>query len=69
MMKLVYMFYEIGSKALDEGASIGDLVKAEVRERIGRFKYTREENVDEEYEKIQAEIARELGAMIRKEEL
>ena len=69
MMKLVYMFYEIGSKALDEGAAIGDLVKAEVRERIGRFKYVREENVDEEYAKIQAEIARELGAMIRKEEL
>ena len=69
MMKLVYMFYETGSKALKEGASISDLVAAEVRERIGRFKYTPEEKVAEEYEKIQEEIARELGAMIRKEDL
>ena len=53
MMKLVYMFYETGVRALDQGASINDLVKAQVRERIGRFKYTLEENVDSEYAKIQ----------------
>ncbi|MBO7709482.1 MAG: V-type ATP synthase subunit A, partial [Lachnospiraceae bacterium] len=69
MMRLVYMFYEISLDALDKGASINDIVKAEVRERIGRFKYTLEENVDEEYEKIQEELARELGSMIGKEDL
>ena len=69
MMKLVYLFYETGVDALDKGASIGDIVKAEVRERIGRFKYTLEENVDAEYEKVQEEVARELGSMIGKEDL
>ena len=67
MMKLVYMFYETGREALDKGASITDLVGAQVRERIGRFKYTPEDKVDEEYAKVQAEITRELGGMIKKE--
>ena len=69
MMKLVYMFYETGVDALEKGAPIGDIVKAQVRERIGRFKYTLEENVDGEYEKIQQELAKELGSMIGKEDL
>ena len=69
LMKLVYLFYETGVDALDKGASIGDIVKAEVRERIGRFKYTLEENVDEEYAKIQEELAREFGGLIGKEDL
>ncbi len=69
MMKLVYMFYETSLDALDKGASINDIVKAEVRERIGRFKYTLEENVDEEYVKIQEELAKELGSLIGKEDL
>ena len=69
MMKLVYMFYETGVRALDQGASINDLVKAQVRERIGRFKYTLEENVDSEYAKIQEELAKELSSMIGKEDL
>ena len=67
MMKLVYMFYETGREALDKGASITDLVGAQVRERIGRFKYTPEDKVDEEYAKVQEEITRELGGMIKKE--
>ena len=69
MMKLVYMFYETGVDALEKGAPIGDIVKAQVRERIGRFKYTLEENVDGEYEKIQQELAKELSSMIGKEDL
>ena len=69
MMKLVYMFYETGRQALEQGASISDLVGASVRERIGRFKYTPEDKVEEEYARVQEEITRELGGMIRKEDL
>ena len=63
MMKLVYAFYADGVKALDKGASINNLVGAQVRERIGRFKYTPEDKVEEEYAKVQAEmLQRELAA-------
>ncbi len=69
MMKLVYAFYEEGAKALDGGASISNLVNAQVRERIGRFKYTHEDAIDEEYEKISAELGKEISSMIGKEDL
>ena len=49
MMKLVYAFYEGGVNALKDGAAIGDIVAMETRERIGRFKYTKESDVAEEY--------------------
>jgi len=68
MMKLVYAFYEEGVKALREGANINDLVKMAVRERIGRYKYTPEDNIDEEYKKISDELVREASAQIGKED-
>ena len=67
MMKLVYAFYEQGLKALDAGAKINDLVKMEVRERIGRYKYTREDDIAAEYEKILGELAAEISGLINKE--
>ena len=67
MMKLVYAFYEQGLKALDAGAKINDLVKMEVRERIGRYKYTREDDIVAEYEKILGELAAEISGLINKE--
>ncbi len=67
MMKLVYAFYEQGLKALDAGAKINDLVKMEVRERIGRYKYTREQDIAAEYEKILGELAAEISGLINKE--
>ena len=61
MMKLVYAYYEQGSAALKDGASINDLVKLKVRERIGRFKYVHEDDIDTEYKAVidalQLEIA------------
>ncbi len=68
MMKLVYAFYEQGSKALTQGANINDLVKMKTRERIGRFKYTPESNIDAEYEKVNAELTAEIGTLIGKED-
>ncbi len=68
MMRLVYSFYSEGVKALEKGATINNLVKMEVRERIGRYKYTREENIQEEYEKIGRELLSEISGLIGKED-
>ena len=38
------------------------------RERIGRFKYTHEENIAEEYEKVSNELIAEIGTLIGKED-
>ena len=48
MMKLVLAFYEQSKKALEGGASIQNLIKMPVREQIGRFKYTKAEDVEKE---------------------
>ena len=68
LMKLVYAYYRQGSKALQEGISINDLVGMDVRERIGRYKYTPETNIDEEYQKIKAELAAEIASFAGKED-
>ena len=39
----------------------------EVRERIGRYKYTREDDIAAEYEKILGELAAEISGLINKE--
>ena len=68
MMKLVYAFYEQGVKALGMGAAIGDLVKMDSRELIGRYKYTPEADVDAEYERILGRLVSEIAAVIKKED-
>lgn len=68
MMKLVYSFYEEGSRALDEGAEINDLVKLEVREAIGRYKYTKESDIDAEYKKTGEKLSAEIAGVIGKED-
>ena len=68
MMKLVYAFYDLGVKALEQGANINDIVKMETRERIGRYKYTVEAKVQAEYKKISDELAAEFASVISKED-
>ena len=68
MMKLVYAFYEEGSKALKAGANIEDIVSMQVRERIGRFKYTKESDIAEEYSSVQAALATEIAMLTQDKE-
>lgn len=68
MMKLVYAFYEEGSKALKDGANIEDIVSMQVRERIGRFKYTKESDIAEEYSSVQEALATEIATLTQDKE-
>ena len=68
MMKLVYAFYEEGSKALKDGANIEDIVGMQVRERIGRFKYTKESDIAEEYSSVQEALATEIATLTQDKE-
>ncbi len=52
MMKLVLAYYDKANEALQNGARVQDLINLPVREQIGRFKYTLEENLDKEYENV-----------------
>ena len=68
MMELVIGFYDYSLEALKEGASIQKLISMAVREKIGRFKYTLDENIDAEYDRISKELHTEIANVLGKEE-
>ena len=68
MMKLVLGFYEQCTEALEQGAPIQGLLLMEVREQIGRYKYTPEEDLDAQYEAVKKKLASEIAGQIGKEE-
>ena len=67
MMELVLGFYEQCAEALEQGALVSGLLAMEVREQIGRFKYTPEEELDVQYEVVKRKLAAELAAQTGKE--
>ncbi len=68
MMKLVLKFYEEGVEALNKSADMNGLIKMEVRERIGRFKYTLNDDIQKEYDAITKELAAEIANLLGKED-
>lgn len=68
MMNLVMAFYEQAVEALGEGAPLQKLISMPVREQIGRFKYTLEDNLDEAYEEIKKELSVEIANTLGKED-
>jgi V/A-type H+-transporting ATPase subunit A len=68
MMKLVMSFYDKSSAALSEGAGMKALIEMPVRERIGRFKYTPEKDVEAQYQEIQDELDKEIEEAKGKED-
>jgi V/A-type H+-transporting ATPase subunit A len=68
MMKLVLAYYEHSNEALSKGCEMNGLLKMAVRERIGRFKYTLEDELDGEFNKISEELNAEIAELIGKED-
>ncbi len=68
MMKLMLVYYDRSAKALDSGIAVDTLVALPVRERIGRFKYTAPDRLQQEYDSILAQLDQEIGEAGAKEE-
>ncbi len=60
MMRLVTEFYTKSLSALENGGDVLKIVSMPVRERIGRFKYVKENNIEKEYDEIIAELEESL---------
>ena len=69
MMNLVLAFYDQAVQALADGAALNKLITMPVREKIGRFKYIEESDLDTEYEQIQNELKTEISKTLEKEGL
>ena len=64
MMKLILAYYDICSEALEKGADIERLAALDVREKIGRFKYIKEDDIKVEFENIMQQLSKEVGANV-----
>ena len=70
MMQLILAYYEESKAALEAGASIESLIALPVREKIGRFKYTEQAQLESVYQAIAQELQEEIGrAASQKEDL
>ena len=56
MMQLILAYYDECAKAVAQNANIETLANLPVREQIGRFKYTPEEQIDEKYNAVLNEL-------------
>ena len=56
LMKLILGFYDKSQAALNDGASIEKIVAMPVREKIGRFKYVKEDEIQKSFDEISAEL-------------
>ena len=65
MMKLILMYYDAAAEALEKGADIEKLVNLEVRERIGRYKYTPQADIAGEFDKITAQLKDEISRLVQ----
>ncbi|MDD3242222.1 MAG: V-type ATP synthase subunit A [Eubacteriales bacterium] len=63
MLGLILDFHHQADDALDAGAYFRDITKLPVREKIGRAKYIREENLSE-FDDIQRQIRTEIGELL-----
>ena len=63
MMLLILSYYDEAQEALNRGVGIDPIVNLDVREKIGRYKYTPQDQIVDEYEKILAELKAEVSKL------
>ena len=68
MMRLVMSFYEKAKVALEKGANVEDLIAMPSREPIGRFKYTPEDKIEDEFTRINDLLDGEVAEALNKED-
>ena len=68
MMRLVMSFYEKAKAVLEKGANVEDLIAMPSREPIGRFKYTPEDKIEDEFTRINDLLDREVAEALNKED-
>ena len=66
MMRAILSYYDKSLEALNSGANIEMLVNIPVRERIGRYKYVPEAEIDGEFESIEAQLDSEIKDVLKR---
>lgn len=64
LLKLILRFYSVSGSLSSENVSVDDIVKFPSLEKIGRFKYVKEDEIDLEYEKIDKQINEDASLVV-----
>jgi V/A-type H+-transporting ATPase subunit A len=64
MMELVLAYYDKTTAALSKGANLDAMINMPIRERIGRFKYVREDEIDTAFDDIVYNLDKDIDAII-----
>ncbi len=67
MLKLILSFYDLGLDSIKKGANFHEIVAMPQREKIGRFKYIEEKDVNKSYDNLMTELAKEMSNLVAKE--
>ncbi|MCQ2530570.1 MAG: V-type ATP synthase subunit A [Lachnospiraceae bacterium] len=68
MMQLILAYYDLSLEALNSGVDMNDLVNMQVREKIGRYKYTTMDRIEDAYQNILDELKHEIENLKGKED-
>ncbi len=68
MMQLVLAFFDKATDALSKGADINDIINMPIRERIGRFKYVAEDEIEKAYDDIIYNLDVDIDNILSKED-
>ena len=68
MIQLILNFNDEAADVLAKGADVEAVAELPVREKIGRFKYIKEEDTDSEFSRLSTEISAELNSLLDKED-
>ena len=66
MMELVLAYYDKTTAALDKGANLDPMINMPIRERIGRFKYVKEDEIDTAFDDILFNLDKDIDEIIKK---
>ncbi|MDD5921677.1 MAG: V-type ATP synthase subunit A [Eubacteriales bacterium] len=63
MMRLILDFYDEGVAALERGVEVDTLLNIPAREQIGRYKYTENDAIQQEYQRILKNLQSEISEL------
>ncbi len=66
MMHLVLEYYKQAASALEQGATVNNLVSMPIRERLGRFKYVENDKIEQEFKNVLEQLKVDMGNVIAK---
>lgn len=69
MLKLILSYYHLALNAIEKNVDLKELFSLPVRDRIGRAKYVRQEDIGTEYASIQKELEEQMDALMSRKDV